>query len=279
MSGKQRILQSLFGSILVIIALFHFVGDESAQAASAQPAAPAPAYSCIRPDSYDVKVLCAALEERILAATVRIEMHTRSNVQQYSWVRVNPSHATIMAGRYLVTHNHFRFSLTDHAAEGEEGYIAISLRRADGTLILEEAPLSVFEIVYTDPQTLVLEFSNPGGVGLFQALGLPSADFADWRALPLRPGTELAQINWDGWQARVVWVQIDKLKLSEAVPQIQVNNFLRHGSSGGGVYWNGLHIGNNWARNSEADAASDAVTRRYSIIALNSAAVASFGQE
>ena len=63
-----------------------------------------------------------------------------------------------MAGRYLVTHNHFKFSLLETAAEGREGYLTISLHRTYGELILDRAPLSAFTIVHADPETLVLEF-------------------------------------------------------------------------------------------------------------------------
>jgi hypothetical protein len=119
-------------------------------------------------------------------------MHAQYNLQGHMHIEVHSSHATIMVGRYLVTHNHFKFSLTETAAENEKGYFAISLRRADGTLILDQAPLDAFQIVYADPQTLVLEFLNAQGRGLFSALGLPSANFTNWRALRLQPGLELA---------------------------------------------------------------------------------------
>jgi hypothetical protein len=178
-----------------------------------------------------------------------------------------------MAGRYLATHNHFKFPLTVTAANDEEGYLAISLRRADGTLILDEAPLDAIRIVHADSQTLVLEFLNDQGEGLFAALGLPSADFIDWRPANLQPGMELAQIDWDGQQAHVDWVRIDAVQSEEELPQLQVDNFARFGCSGGGVFWNGRHIGNNWARSIEENLATDEITRRYSIAALNSRAV------
>jgi hypothetical protein len=178
-----------------------------------------------------------------------------------------------MAGRYLVTHNHYKFSLTETATDDKEGYIAISLRRADGTLILDHESLDVFTIVHADAQTLVFEFLTPQGGSLFSALGLPSANFIDWQAVNLQPGAELAQIDWDGEHAHVDWVQIDALQLDDSVPQLQVNNFARFSCSGGGIFWNGQHIGNNWARNIEENSATDEITRRYSIIALNSSAL------
>ena len=88
----------------------------------------------------------------------------------------------------------------------------------------------------------------------------------------------LRQIDWNGKTAHVDWVIVDKLSLTGAVPQLQVNNFPKKGCSGGGVFLNGMHIGNNWAKNIEKDSSTDEITRRYSIIALNTNAVASFSE-
>ena len=280
MASKNRLIQRVVISIFFIVTLLNMAGVENAKAAAAHPTqvTPAQTYSCIRPASYETKVHCANLEEDILAVTVRIEMHAQFYFQGHQKVKVTHSHATILAGRYLVTHNHFKFSLTETAANGEEGYIAISLRAADGTLILNNAPFSAFTIVHTDPETLVLEFLNAKGNGLFAAKGLPSADFTHWSAVRLHTGVELAQIDWNGKKAHVDWVRIDELFLDEQVPQVQVNNFARIGCSGGGVFWNGQHIGNNWARNIEENSSTGDVTRRYSIIALNSVVLAKMDQ-
>jgi len=273
MTHKNRHILLLVDSVLIIVALFNFASVDSVQATTAEFRAAAPSYSCMRPAAYETKVLCADLAADILAATVRIEMHTQYVSQEYSYIQVRTSHATIMGGRYLVTHNHFKFSLIETAARGEEGHLAISLRRADGTLILDQATLSSFQIVYADPQTLVLEFLNDQGSGLFSALGLPSADFAAGRAVQLQPGMELAQVDWDGEQAQVEWAPIEVLYLEATIPQLQMANFVRFGSSGGGVFWQGQHIGNNWARDLEENPLTGEVIRKYSIIALNSAAV------
>jgi hypothetical protein len=230
--------------------------------------------SCIHPTSVEQKAACKEVEQQILAATVRIEMQAQYYIQDHRYTQVHPSHATILAGRYLVTHNHFKFPLQKKVADGGEGYLALSLRQADGTLILEQAPLNTFNIIHVEPQGLVLEFTNPNGKGLFTSMGLTSADCTDWREIALRHGTELAQVNWDGKQARVDWVQVEILQLEDAVPLLQLNNFARFGSSGGGIYWQGQHIGNNWARNIEKDPKTGEITRKYSIIALNSPSIA-----
>jgi hypothetical protein len=61
--------------------------------------------------------------------------------------------------------------------------------------------------------------------------------------------------------------------LDAAAPRLEVNSFVHFGSSGGGTFWNGQHIGNNWARNIEEDPDTGEITRRYSVVALNSSAV------
>jgi hypothetical protein len=281
MTIKNRTIRQVLASILIIVFMLNASHFESARAVSPQLSEQPSAQneiSCLRPASYEMKIHCANLEANLLAVTVRIEMHAQYNLQGHNYTKVHPSHATIMAGRYLVTHNHFKFALTETAARGEEGYFAISLRSADGAPILDQASLDAFTIVHADAQTLVLEFLTPQGNGLFSALGLPSANFADWQIANLHPGTELAQIDWNGTRAHVDWVQIDNMQLYDAVPQLQVNNFARFGCSGGGIFWQGQHIGNNWARNVEENPANDEITRRYSIVALNSSGVLELAQ-
>jgi len=124
----------------------------------------------------------------------------------------------------------------------------------------------------------VLEFLNAQSVGLFSALGLPSANFVDWQAANLQLGTELAQIDWDGKRAHVDWTSIEVLYLEAAVPQLQIGNFILFGCSGGGIFWNGQHIGNNWARDMEEDSATNEIIRHYSIIALDSRALLELAQ-
>jgi len=277
MISKNRLSQSIIISIFIMVTLLMIAGVHTLQVSAVQPRQ-AMQISCIRPTSDEMELQCANLEANLLAVTVRIEMHAIYDLQGHTYTKAHPSHATIMAGRYLVTHNHFKFSLTEPAANGQEGYIAISLRRADGTLIIDQAPLDAFTIVHADAQTLVLEFLDEQGSGLFSALGLPSANFIDWRVANLQPGIELAQIDWNGERAHLDWVQIDVLHLADSVPQLQVNNFARFGCSGGGVYWNGQHIGNNWARSIEENTATDEITRRYSLIALNSDAILQLAQ-
>jgi hypothetical protein len=231
--------------------------------------------SCINLESPEINSQCNSLANQILAVTVRIELHTWVTFGGHQKPITTKSHATIMAGKYLVTHNHFKYSLTEQVEENGEvkGYTAVSLRKPDGNLLLDTAPLSSFSIVYEDAETLVLAFVNENGQGLFEAANLPSALFADFSAVNLTTGDELAQIDWDGETAHVDWVLVDNVSLNDEVPQMQVSNFPKKGCSGGGVFFNGIHVGNNWAKNIEENSATDEITRRYSIIALNSAAL------
>lgn len=265
---------------LIAPTLLGAMGTNTAEAAPAAPIqlSPTVPVSCIQPADAAAKGLCEQLAEQILGVTVRIEMHTQFYLQEYPISKISSSHATIIGGRYLLTHNHFQFSLTQPVMEGDgqEGYMGISLRSASGGLLLENAPLSAFTIVHEDPQTLVLAFVAGNGRGLFENAGLPGAPVAGWQSVPWQEEMELAQVDWDGETTHVDWVRFENLSQAEGVPQIQVANFPIKGSSGGGLFWNGAHVGNTWARNIEEDPDTGEVVRQYSIIALDTEAVSSF---
>ncbi len=267
----RKILVTILAALILITSAFA-INDSSVSVAASEP----------QTISTDPTPLTAAtrseLEQKILATTVRIEMQ--------GWNKIGPtlqpitnggkSHATIIAGRYLVTHNHFSADLTTLASPEEEGYTGITLRKADGSLLLDNAPLNSFTIVHEEQETLVLEFVDENGVGLFDALGQPSAKTIAWDAVPWQVDTELAHIDWDKDTAHVDWVTVDAVSLDGQVPHLQVSNFAQDGASGGGAFWNGYHVGNNWARNVEKDPQTNEVTRLYTLIALNSLEVTSF---
>jgi hypothetical protein len=227
--------------------------------------------SCVNPRTDELQVICRQIEDQILATTIRIEMQGWHLVggQQMSLVKGGKSHATIVGGRYLVTHNHYSYSLTTVAPKDGEGYTGISLRTMDGVLILENSPLSAYTIAYDDTETLVLEFVDNEGRGLFEKLGLPSAPAIDWKSVNWQVGMELAHIDWNGENAHVDWVLVEEVITNGQTPHVQVGNYALKGSSGGGAYWNGYHVGNVWAHNLEKDPTTDEVTRQYTMIALN----------
>ena len=114
---------------------------------------------------------------------------------------------------------------------------------------------------------------NRSGHGLFEGLGLPSAEAIDWPSIPWRDGMELAHIDWDGDQAHVDWVLVEAVITDGAEPHLQVSNYALKGASGGGAFWNGYHVGNVWAHNLEKDLTTGDVTRLYTLIALNTVIV------
>ena len=81
----------------------------------------------------------------------------------------------------------------------------------------------------------------------------------------------MAQVDWDGEQIHVDWVRISKVVPTYHTPYIEVDNYIRKGSSGGGVFLNGIHIGNNWMRDTKTDQKTGEVIEWNSTIALNSA--------
>ena len=232
--------------------------------------------SCINPQTYKDRAKCREIEQQILSTTVRIQMQGVIMIggQQLPMTRCCKSHATVLNGRYLVTHNHFGYDLTEEAPADGEGYTGLILRSANGKMLLESVPLSALVIVYEDNETLVLDLLDEKGNSLIESLELPTPQIIDWKAVNWKVGLELAHIDWNGEKAHVDWVLVEEVITNGATPHIQVNNFAKDGASGGGLYWNGIHVGNNWAINWEKDPNTGDVIRRYTIIALNSLDVA-----
>jgi hypothetical protein len=228
--------------------------------------------SCVQPLPDEAQA-CYEREQQILATTVRIKMH--------GWIESEVGgepiiisrimgHATIKDGRYLVTHNHLGQAL---AAFADGAVTGVSLYKVNGETILPEAPLTTFTVAAADAQTLLLEFEDDGGHGLFDTLSLPSAEFKAWDLLSLQPGMEVAQVNWDGATVSVQWVTIEAIITDDGTPRLQLGNVLRSGSSGGGVFWHGYHIANNWSRTLVRDNESGEIVRKFSTVALNSPSI------
>ena len=122
------------------------------------------------------------------------------------------SHATVIGGRYLLTHNHFGLPLSqlllfNRNAAG--GFTGVSVLRVDGTALLDQAPLDSFVVVEERGETLLLDFGEVAGQGIFDTLGIPSASVARGGALPLRAGMEVAPVDWDGeGHTRVYWAPL-----------------------------------------------------------------------
>ena len=260
MASKNITLNLVFLVSTLVSALFNPV-DVKAETAKDQTGTQSQTYgfTCRYPVSYEQRVMCRHMEDQILASTIRIEM-----LSDYYF---GQSHGTVVGGRYLVTHNHYYFSLRDHSGEG---YKSVSLRRADGELLLDKAPLTSFKVVHEDREVLVLEFVDRNGRGLFDALGIPSAETLDWKSVPWAAGLELAVVDWNRQTAHVDWVGVAAGELGGQVPNVQVENATMDGASGSGAFWNGYHVGNVWAWGLERDAQTGQVIRDFTLLALNS---------
>lgn len=228
--------------------------------------------SCAQPTTIDMVRTCREFEQRILAATVRLEWREwdKDEAGHYRYVGGNIGFGTIKAGRYVITHNHIRLPLTGQSSTSE---IKISVVTADGTYIWQNVPISAVAIAMQQAQTLTLDFGPEAETKLFGPHGLISAEFADWQSLPLRPGLEVAQVDWNGRVVQIDWVPIDTVAVVEGLPRLELANFVAKGASGGGVFWHGYHIGNNWSRVTTYQKRDAQIVRRYSIVALNPAQV------
>jgi len=208
------------------------------------------------------------IEERILASTVRLYIETwrvRPDESGYD-IDSFASHATLKDGRFLVTHNHFSVPL---AGENEPYYAAVTLANSDGEALFR-GPLSDFELIWEDPETLVIAHKDDS---LFEKLGFVSAEFADWSSVPLEPGMQVAQVDWDGSKTRVDWTTVQAINVDDGVPRLVLADNITLGASGGGIFWQGKHIANNWLLVQELGASGELI-RATTKVALNSAPVA-----
>jgi hypothetical protein len=223
---------------------------------------------CSSPRSSEEEQRCQEMEQQILASTVRVEWALWGrNKAGGMCAQGSSGHATVQGGRYLVTHNHVRSAPLSVQREGE--LINVSLHSAEGEL-LWQGPLVASQVIVEDAETLVLDLGDHGGRGLLEELGLVSAEVLDLGSVALEPGMELAQVDWDGERAHVDWVVVEAVVMESGTPRLELDNVVMPGASGGGVYWNGQHVANNWYIASRSEVNSGAVVREYSVAALNS---------
>jgi hypothetical protein len=201
--------------------------------ASYQPPA---ALSCIDPLP-DAKLRCEAISRRILASTVRVMF--------FSDGPVRIGHGTVVGGRYVITHNHYATYQPDVVGQGLAGAPHISVALANGEFILRNAPISNFTIVVAEPGMLLIDFQTIDGTGFFDYHGIPSAPLTVWEPSAVKPGSEVAQVNWDGETTFVEWARVSSIRDADPVPALEIDNFIKLGASGGGVFYDGQHIANN----------------------------------
>ena len=233
--------------------------------------------SCVSP-THRNKELCDAYEEQVLASVVRLEVKgpSRDDPDQLTG---GVAHGTIKDGRYLVVHNHFGVDLSVFAEDYYPGYASVRIYRPNNRLILMGGSPPLFEIILEDPETLVLDFgSNDEGVGFFDQFEMSSAKFISWDEINLQPGVEVAQVDWDGENTHIEWVTVDEVVIGERTSQLILKNQIEIGSSGGGIFLNGVHIANNWM-SVEFASEGQPLNDLFSIAALNSERVAGTGRQ
>lgn len=210
-------------------------------------------------------------EQQILSATVRFVVESwmiRPDEKGYNVDRTM-GHGTVMAGRYLVTHNHFDVPLSLLNRPGDQdSSSALFLYDSQGEL-LHRGPFADFRLAYRDTETLVFVHEE---ADFFTRLGVSSASFSTWTRLALEPGTEVAQVDWDSVVARVDWVNIEEAYLQDGTPRLVLDDGVLPGASGGGIFYEGVHIANNWRFSEQIDG-SGSIVDVVTEAALNSAAL------
>ena len=225
--------------------------------------------SCAHP-SDEMKADCNAMAQQVLSSTVRL--HVRRWQKDESghkgeYVDGGVGHGTVKDGRYLVTHNHYGVSLTD--VDNAE-LVQVTVKNWRGEMVLKELPLTAVTVVAVDAETLVLDFGQYGEMGLLEMMGVSSAEFQSYEALQLQVGMEVAQVDWDGDTAHVDWVLVEDVNTENGVPQLKLGNGLTKGASGGGVFYNGVHVANNWTTNNSYNQQTGDLLNQYSVAAVNS---------
>jgi hypothetical protein len=228
-------------------------------------------FSCANPPLRD-KELCAQYEQQILDSVVRLEVRGPS-LENPKILAGGGGHGTIKDGRYIVVHNHFMVDLSIFSDREYSEVASLNLYSANGNLLLRDARPPLFEVVVADQETLVLDFgTNERSEGFFEWYRIPSAPFKSRHETTIGPGTEVAQVNWDGKRTFISWVEVAEVITNDGVPRLVLANPINDGSSGDGVFWNGTHIANNWMAVGHIDDGGNE-TYQYSIAALNSPAV------
>jgi hypothetical protein len=211
-------------------------------------------------------------EEQILHATVRIMVESWLVRQDESGYEIDRTvgHGTVIAGRYLLTHNHFGVPLSILQEQEESGsYAVVYLYNSQGQL-LHKGPLTDYEVAHKGMETLVFAHKE---AAFFENLGLSSADFAAGPAPELQPGMEVAQVDWDGVTARVDWVRVKEIIVEDGAPRMVLDDSVLPGASGGGIFWNGVHVANNWRLEETIDG-TGSVVAAVTTAALNPVGIA-----
>ena len=216
---------------------------------------------------------CASLEANILASTVRVVILSRlevtANGRKTDW---HDGYATVKDGRYLVTHNHFGLPLSVYDDELTEQWLNFVLFRSDGRYLMQTHATAI-SLVGVGQETLIFDFGEVKGIGLLEQLGLRSAEFSTLDQHLLTADTVIGQIDWDGKSAHVNWAAVDSVTTMDGTDVVRLDSCIKLGASGGGVFLEGEHIGNNWTRQRGCVIAPDRPSTHHSTAALNEPAL------
>lgn len=188
------------------------------------------------------------LEQDILSTTVRL--HLRSWIPRRggsSYEVVNSlAHATVKGGCCLVTHNHFDIPLPLGTGAHKAGpYTDITITDWRGKRVFR-APLADFIVVYKGEEVLVLALAEEQNSCWLEDLGFQSAHFSLPKQIDLQSGMKVAQVDWDGRCTRIDWTVANDFAETEHSRVLKLEDPIRLGASGGGIFYNGSHIANNW---------------------------------
>ena len=267
MKQRSRTLEIVIAVLaLLTIAATLVIASDSTTLESLPPAPTAVVEdSCARPTP-EIAGDCAMQEAAILASTVQLVMRTDCHDEGGVINKaMDVSLGTVLSDRYVVTHNHFTEPLTETVA----GCVtSLDLVGAGGRLLLKNAPMQAYEARLAGPEMILLDF---GDYGLLTTLGLLSAACNPAASAMLLPGMEVAQVDWDGARMFVRWVTLTNVRREAGAGVVELDYFAAHGASGGGVFYEGFHIANNWYRTSLQTATGDR-TEESTVAALNSCA-------
>jgi hypothetical protein len=214
---------------------------------------------------------CRKLESLMLSASVQIVVQSWQVNQTESGYEVHGSRGlgTVQDGHYLITHNHYATLPKPRSLPLQsEACIRLVLYDAQGEFLLA-APLIDFTIRSQDGETLLIEMTREADRRLFAQRSVSSTCCNPDDLSLLKPGTEVAQIDWDGVQARVDWVTVQAVITTDGVSRLLLADSVTPGASGGGVFWHGKHVAINWSLLEHLDG-KGVVVRQFTIAALDS---------
>lgn len=83
---------------------------------------------------------------------------------------------------------------------------------------------------------------------------------------------EVAQVGWAGMTARVDWVKVQEVILDDGAPRLVLDDGVSPGASGGGIFYNGVHVANNWRLQETIETTGSAV-EAVTAVTLNLAGI------